>query len=54
MSDLIEEAKASTKSGETVLIRDVLPRTIRWLLWLIDMNNNGNDNPNGTPSPAAA
>ncbi|MCR5764275.1 MAG: YkgJ family cysteine cluster protein [Treponema sp.] len=53
MSDLTEEAR-SLSDGETLLIHEILPQTIKRLLWIIDMNNNGNDNPNGTPSPAAA
>ena len=51
MSDFTEEIAASA-SGETELIRDILPSTIRRLLWLINMNDNGNDNPNGSPLAA--
>ncbi len=51
MNDLIE---SSFSSEETKLIREVLPGTIRHLLWIISMNDN--DNPNDTPtgSPLAA
>ena len=51
MSDFTESIAASA-SGETELIRDILPSTIRRLLWLINMNDNGNDNPNGSPLAA--
>ena len=51
MNDLTEEISASS-SGETKLIREILPATIRHLLWLISMNDNDNDNPNGSPSGA--
>lgn len=51
MSDFTEDI-ASSSSCETEFIRDVLPATIRHLLWLIGMNNNDNDNPNGSPSGA--
>ena len=51
MNDLTEEVAASS-SGETLLIHEILPSTIRRLLWLIDMNDNGNDNPNGSPLAA--
>lgn len=51
MSDFTE-AIAASASGETELIRDILPSTIRRLLWLINMNDNGNDNPNGSPLAA--
>ncbi len=51
MNDLTEEVAASS-SGETLLIHKILPATIRRLLWLIDMNDNGNDNPNGSPLAA--
>lgn len=53
MSDMTSEA-LSDSSCKTFLVRDILPQSIRRLLWLIDMNDNGNDNPNGTPSPVAA
>ena len=51
MSDFTESIAASS-NGETELIRDILPSTIRRLLWLINMNDNGNDNPNGSPLAA--
>ena len=51
MNDLTEEVAAAS-SGETVLIHEILPATIRHLLWIIDMNDNGNDNPNGSPLAA--
>ena len=51
MSDFTESIAASS-NGETELIRDILPPTIRRLLWLINMNDNGNDNPNGSPVAA--
>ena len=51
MNDLTEEVAAAS-SGETVLIHEILPATIRHLLWIIDMNDNGNDNPNGSPIAA--
>ncbi|MCR5219294.1 YkgJ family cysteine cluster protein [Treponema sp.] len=53
ISDMTEEA-VSESSGPGLLIHQILPQKIRWLLWLISMNDNGNDNPNGTPSPVAA
>lgn len=53
MSDMTGDASSSS-NGETFLINEILPQMIKRLLWLIDMNDNGNDNPNGTPSPAAA
>ena len=53
MSDLTQEI-VSLSSGEAFLIHEILPQKIRYLLWLIAMNDNGNDNPNGTPSPVAA
>ena len=53
MSDMTGNASSSS-NGETFLIHEILPQMIQRLLWLIDMNDNGNDNPNGTPSPAAA
>lgn len=53
MSDLMQMSESSADSAKTVLLRDILPETIRRLLWIIQMN--GNDNPNGTPSaPLAA
>ena len=53
MSDMTEKARSSS-IGEIRLLHEILPETIRRLLWLISMNDNGNDNPNGTPSPKAA
>ncbi len=53
MSDMTENARSSS-NGETKLLHEVLGEKIRYLLWLIAMNDNGNDNPNGTPSPKAA
>lgn len=54
MSDLMEKALSYMPDDEkTTLIRDILPSSIKKILWLIQMN--GNDNPNGTPnSPMAA
>lgn len=54
MSDLMQSALSFIPDSErTVLIRDILPATIKKLMWL--MNMNGNDNPNGTPNaPMAA
>lgn len=54
MSDLMQTALSFIPDSErTVLIRDILPGTIRHLLWIIDMNDN--DNPNGSPNaPLAA
>ncbi len=40
--------------ADTVLLRDVLPKIIRHLLFIIGMNDNGSDNPNGTPNGSAA
>lgn len=51
MNDLTESIAASA-AGETELIHNILPSTIRYLLWLINMNDNGNDNPNGSPLAA--
>lgn len=48
MSDMTESTRLS--ASETKLIHEILPEMIRRLLWIINMN----DNPNGTPSPAAA
>ncbi len=39
---------------DTVLLRDILPKVIRHLLFIIGMNDNGSDNPNGTPNGSAA
>ena len=54
MSDLMQTALSFIPDSEhTALIRDILPATIKKLIWLIEMN--GNDNPNGTPNaPIAA
>lgn len=54
MSDLIETALSFIPDSErTVVIHEILPQTIKRLLWIISMN--GNDNPNGTPNaPMAA
>lgn len=54
MSDLMQSALSFIPDSErTVLVRDILPGTIRKLLWIIGMNDN--DNPNGTPNaPMAA
>ncbi|MCQ2604527.1 MAG: YkgJ family cysteine cluster protein [Spirochaetia bacterium] len=41
----------STDSGNTRLLRELLPQVIRHLLWIIDMNDNGNDHPNGSDHP---
>ena len=38
--------------ADTVLLREILPRIISHLLYIIQMN--GNDNPNGTPNGSAA
>ena len=40
--------------ADTVLLRDILPKIIRHLLYIIGMNDNGSDNPNGTPNGFAA
>lgn len=53
MSDLIESTvSSSAHADETTLLREILPQKIRFLLWLIDMNDNNNPNgsPNGSPS----
>lgn len=54
MSDLMESALSFIPTSEkTILIHEILPETIKKLLWIIDMN--GNDNPNGSPNaPLAA
>ena len=54
MSDLMQGALSLIPDSErTVVIRDILPATIKKLMWLMDMNDN--DNPNGTPNaPLAA
>lgn len=54
MSDLMDTSLAvSQNSQETDLIREILPKTIKLILWLISMNDN--NNPNGEPnSPLAA
>lgn len=54
MSDLMEVALSFIPDSErTVLIREILPSTIKKLLWIISMNDN--DNPNGSPNaPLAA
>ncbi len=54
MSDLMQIALSFIPDSEkTALIRDILPATIKKLLWLINMNNN--NNPNGNPNaPLAA
>ena len=49
MGDLILGTDA-----DTVLLRDILPKIIRHLLFIIGMNDNGSDNPNGTPNGSAA
>lgn len=53
MSDFMQSSSSfGTDSKTTVLLREILPGTIKKILWIIDMNNN---NPNGTPSaPLAA
>ncbi len=51
ISDLAEGASCTNNNG-TFLIHEILPQKIKWLFWLIDMNDNGNDNPNGTPAAA--
>ncbi|MCR5724543.1 MAG: YkgJ family cysteine cluster protein [Treponema sp.] len=54
---LMSELTAGTRGSapaKTSLIHRILPQKIKWLLWIIDINNNGNDNPNGTPSPLSA
>lgn len=54
MSDLMEVALSFIPDSErTILIREILPTTIKKLLWIISMNDN--DNPNGSPNaPLAA
>jgi len=44
----------SGTDADTALIRDILPKIIRHLLFIIGMNDNGSDNPNGTPNGSAA
>lgn len=54
MSDLMESALSFIPDSErTILLHEILPQTIKRLLWIMDMN--GNDNPNGSPNaPMAA
>lgn len=54
MGDLMQTALSFIPDSEkTVLIREILPATIKKLLWIINMNDN--DNPNGSPNaPLAA
>ena len=54
MSDLMQTALSFIHDSEhTLLIRNILPTTIRKLLWIIYMKDN--DNPNGDPNaPVAA
>ena len=47
-------ALMSGTDADTVLLRDILPKIIRHLLFIIGMNDNGSDNPNGTPNGTAA
>ncbi|MBO4705665.1 MAG: YkgJ family cysteine cluster protein [Spirochaetaceae bacterium] len=55
MSDIMEQALSlSPDSAETKLIRDILPGTIRKLLWIFTMNGNDNDTPRGSPNDTAA
>lgn len=55
MSDVMELAlSVSPDSVETVLLRDILPGTIRRLLWIFTMNGNDNDTPRGSPNSSAA
>lgn len=52
MSDLVQESIAFFPNSEkTDLLRNILPKAIRFLMWIINMNNNPNGSPN---SPAAA
>lgn len=49
MSDFLESSSSfGTDSKQTVLLRRILPETIRKLYWIMDMN--GNNNPNGSPN----
>lgn len=49
MSDLMETALSFIPDSErTTVIHEILPQTIKRILWIIDMN--GNDNPNGSPN----
>lgn len=55
MSDFMQSSSAyEMDSKETVLLREILPRAIQKIYWMIDMN--GNNNPNGSPNtpPRAA
>ena len=55
MTDVMEQAvSVSPDSVETVLLRDILPGTIRRLLWIFTMNGNDNDTPRGSPNNTAA
>ena len=49
MSDFMQDT-LSFDSEHTELIRDILPSKIRWLLWIMEMN----DNPQSPDTPAAA
>ncbi|MCR4790347.1 MAG: YkgJ family cysteine cluster protein [Treponemataceae bacterium] len=58
MSDFTEslafDNSVENDSSATKLIRDILPQTIRYLLWIMAMNDNHNpdDNPNSPPTAA--
>ena len=55
MTDVMEQAvSVSPDSVETVLLRGLLPGTIRRLLWIFTMNGNDNDTPRGSPNNSAA
>jgi len=55
MSSVMEQALSVTpEKTETELIRDILPGTIRRLLWIFTMNGNDNDTPRGSPNNNAA
>ncbi len=46
------ETLMSGTGADTTMLKDILPRIISHLLFIIEMN--GNDNPNGTPNGTAA
>lgn len=50
MSDLMEPAIAVSRSSETHLIREILPDTIRKILWIMSINSNPDNNPDNNPS----
>lgn len=55
MSTIMEQALSlSPDDNQTELIRNILPGTIRKLLWLCTLNGNDNDTPRGSPNNTAA